>query len=117
MNRIKEECKNMDEEKSHLSLSEVKKTLEQEEETRELTYEQSLSLQHAKHFANVPITKARKMADELLKLERISEPIAYKIIDLLPTNPDEVRAIFAKERFTLEEDEIKKILKIVESYR
>jgi len=54
---------------------------------------------------------------KLVKLERISEPVAYKIVDILPVHPDEVRAIFAKERFTLEDDEIKMILKIVEEHR
>ncbi len=43
-------------------------------------------------------------------MERISETLAYKIAELLPQYPDEVRPIFAKERFTLEEDEIKRII-------
>ena len=54
------------------------------------------------------------MVEELVEIERITEPIAYKIADILPTHPEEVRAIIAKERFTLEEEEIKKIFKIVE---
>jgi DNA-directed RNA polymerase subunit F len=107
----------MEEETKYVSLSEVKKILDKEGETRELTHEQGLSLEHANHFANISVTKGKKMAEDLLKLERITEPFAYKIIDILPTHPDEVRAIFAKERFTLEDDEIKKILKIVENYR
>ena len=97
-------------------MAEVKKLLEKEEKKRELTYEQKLALEHAKHFAKVGMTKAKKMADELMTIERITEPFAYKIVDILPMHPDEVRAIFAKERFTLEDDEIKKIIKIVEKY-
>ena len=97
-------------------MAEVKKLLEKEEKKRELTYEQKLALENAKHFAKVGITKAKKMADELMKIEKITEPFAYKIVDILPMHPDEVRAIFAKERFTLEDDEIKKIIKIVEKY-
>lgn len=98
-------------------MTEVKNLLEKEAKKRELSYEQNLALEHAKHFSQVSMTKAKKMADELMKLERISEPFAYKIVDILPMHPDEVRAIFAKERFTLEDDEIKKILKIVEEHR
>ncbi len=107
----------MEEEIRHVSLAEVKNLLEKEEKRRELTYEQKLALEHAKHFSKIGVTKARKMAEELVKLERITETFAYKIVDILPLHPDEVRAIFAKERFTLEEDEIKKIIKIVEKYR
>ena len=107
----------VEEKTKYVSLSEVKNLLEKEEKKRELTYEQKLALEHAKHFSIIGVTKAKKMADELTKLERITEPFAYKIVDILPTHPEEVRAIFAKERFTLEDDEIKKILKIVEKYR
>jgi DNA-directed RNA polymerase subunit F len=107
----------VEEEIKHVSLAEVKNLLEKEEKRRELTYEQKLALEHAKHFSKIGITKARKMVEELVKLERITEPFAHKIVDILPTHPDEVRAIFAKERFTLEEDETNKIIKIVEKYR
>jgi DNA-directed RNA polymerase subunit F len=46
-------------------------------------------------------------------LERVSESIAYKIAELLPQHPDDVRAIFAKERFNLEEKEVKQIVDLV----
>lgn len=107
----------MEEKVKYISLADIKNLLEKEEKKRELSYEQKLALQHAQHFAEIGVTKARKMAAELMKLERITEPFAFKIVDILPMHPDEVRAIFAKERFTLEDGEIKKILKIVEKYR
>jgi DNA-directed RNA polymerase subunit F len=106
----------VDENVKYVSLSEVKNLLEKEEKKRELTYEQKLALEHAKHFSKLGITKAKKMVEELVKLERITEPFAFKIVDILPMHPEEVRAIFAKERFTLEDDEVKKIIKIVEKY-
>ena len=104
----------MEDKVRYVSLAEVKNLLEKEEKKRELSYEQKLALEHAKHFAKLGLTKSKKMADELVPIDRITEPFAYKIVDILPMHPDEVRAIFAKERFTLEGDEIKKILKIVE---
>ncbi|UCE35870.1 MAG: RNA polymerase [Thermoplasmata archaeon] len=107
----------MEEEVRYVSLSEVKNLLEKEQKKRELTYEQKLALEHAKHFAQIGVTKTKQMAKELLEIERITEPFAYKIVDILPMHPEEVRAIFAKERFTLEDKEIKKILDIVEKYR
>lgn len=107
----------MEEKLRYLSLAEVKSILEKEEKKRELSYEQNLALDHAKHFAKLGVTKARKMSEELMKIERITEPFANKIVDILPMHPDEVRAIFAKERFTLEDKEIKKIIGIVEKYR
>jgi DNA-directed RNA polymerase subunit F len=101
----------------HVSLAEVKNLLEKEQKKRELTYEQKLALEHAKHFSQISLAKTKKMVSELMKIERITEPFAYKIVDILPMHPEEVRAIFAKERFTLEDKEIKKIIQIVEKNR
>ena len=99
-----------------LSLGEVKKLLEKESKERELTQEQSMALQHAEAFAKLGPVKVKKIVDELVKMEHVTEAHAFKIADLLPTHPDDVRAIFAKERFTLGKEEIEKVIKIVESY-
>jgi DNA-directed RNA polymerase subunit F len=96
-----------------VSLEEVKNLLTKEEKKRELSYEKRLALDHAKTFSTINITKTKKLVQELTKLERVSEPIAYKIAELLPTHPDDVRAIFAKERFNLEEKETNKIIELV----
>jgi DNA-directed RNA polymerase subunit F len=105
----------IDEEKL-ATLSEVKTLLEKEEEDNTLTYEKRLALEHAKQFTVLTITKSKQLIKELLKLERVSDFLANKIAELLPQHPDEVRPIFAKERFTLEEEEIKQIIEIVKKY-
>jgi len=43
----------------------------------------------------------------------MSREIAIKIADIRPANKDELRAIYAKERFTLSEEELNRILDIV----
>jgi DNA-directed RNA polymerase subunit F len=43
----------------------------------------------------------------------MTREIAIKIADLRPANRDELRAIYAKERFTLSEEELDGILEIV----
>jgi len=40
-----------------------------------------------------------------------------KIVDLLPETTDDVRAIFAKERFKYTEEEIKQITDLVDQFR
>ena len=42
--------------------------------------------------------------------------IAVRIADILPLTNDEVRSIYAKERYTLSEKELKDILEIVMKY-
>ena len=81
----------------HLTIPEVHELLLKEQEKRELTYEQ-------------------KLVAELEKIERVSAPLAHKIAELLPTHPDDVRSIFSKERFTLEEKTIASIMQTVGKY-
>ena len=52
----------------------------------------------------------------MMKLEFLEQKHAYKLADLLPKNKDDIKTIFAKERITLSEDNIKKILEIVGKY-
>ena len=96
-----------------VSLEEVKNLLSKEEKKRELSYEKRLALDHAKTFSKINVTKTKKLVTDLTKMERVSESIAYKIAELLPQHPDDVRAIFAKERFNLEEKEITQIIDCV----
>lgn len=103
----------MVEEEKMASLAEVKNLLTKDEKDGELNYEKRLALEHAKQFAILNVTQTNKLITQLTKLERVSDSLAYKIAELLPQHPEEVRPIFAKERFTLEEDEIKKIIEIV----
>ncbi|HEV8361708.1 MAG TPA: RNA polymerase Rpb4 family protein [Candidatus Thermoplasmatota archaeon] len=102
-----------------LTLSEVRELLEEAERTRgELSYEQKLALDHARSFAlKLSGAKARELVERLRKVsDKVSEQHAVKMADLLPTHPDDVRVIFAKERFQLEKDEMDKILETVQSY-
>jgi len=100
-----------------VSLSEVKNMLKKiEKERKELIYEQRIALEHAQKFAKLSVKQTKDLIKDLMKLENIEETHAYKIADILPTSEDDVKAIFAKERYTPNESEIKKILDIVGKY-
>ncbi len=101
----------------YLSLADVKELLENEKDNREeLMPEQKLALSHADAFAKLSRTKVKKLVAELVKMDQMSEPNAYKIADLMPEEPEEVRAIFSKERFTLTKEETDQVLKLVRKY-
>jgi len=100
-----------------VSLSEVKNILSKVSKDREeMLYEQRIALEHAQTFAKLPVKKTNDMIKELMKLEFLEQVNAYKIADLLPNTKDDIKTIFAKERVTLGEDNIKKILEIVGKY-
>jgi len=100
----------------HLTIPEVHELLLKEQEKRELTYKQKLVLQHCELLQRFDTRTAQKLTAELEKIERVSTPLAHKIAELLPTHPDDVRAIFSKERFTLDEKTITAILSTVAKY-
>jgi len=100
-----------------LTLAEVKELLDQirlkRADEEELGYELRRAIRHADLFARGTAEESRAMVAELIKLEKMNRQIAVKIADIRPTTKDELRAIYAKERFTLSEEELASILEIV----
>jgi len=104
-----------------ITLPEVREVLntikdEREKAGQELRYEQKRAVEHANKFSKVGAKESRDMVNELLTLEKMKPDIAIKIANLCPRSKDELRAIYAKERFTLNEAELKAILDIVGKY-
>ena len=104
------------EDKKIATLAEVKDTLLERQEQGELTAEQKLALEHCQKFARIDSKKVKKLIKELTELAFVSEVNAVKIADIMPDHPDDVRALFAKERANLDKKDIEKILSIVEKY-
>jgi DNA-directed RNA polymerase subunit F len=104
------------EERKVATLAEVKDILAERQEERELTPEQTLALEHCKRFARIDSKKVKKLMKELSELGVVSDANAAKICDLMPTHPDDVRVIFAKERTNLDKKDVEKILSIVQKY-
>jgi DNA-directed RNA polymerase subunit F len=106
-----------DEHSKYVSLVEVKNMLKKiEKERKELIYEQRIALEHAQKFSKLSIKDTKALITNLVKLDHIEEHHAFKIADILPTSADDVKAIFAKERYTPTEAEINKILELVGKY-
>src|SRR6266581_1956315 len=85
-----------------VSLAELKVILDKEKAARsELNPEQQYALSHASLFARVLADKVPPIMKELMEIPMMSPFNAVKIVDLMPTHMDDVRAIFAKEGFAL----------------
>ena len=99
-----------------LTLAEVKEILDQIKLSRadeeELGYELRRAMRHAELFAKGSAEESKAIVEELMKLEKMTPEIAIKIADIRPKTKDELRAIYAKERFTLSEEELDRILDI-----
>ena len=106
----------------YLTLAETKvvlQDLEREraaEEEREMRYELARAIEHVNRFAVLDPEEAREFVEELLELEKVDEPTAYKIANLRPADRDELRAVYAQERYSLSGDELDEILEVVAKY-
>jgi len=106
----------------YLTVAETKEVLADIEaeraadEDREMRYELARALEHVNRFATLDPEESREFVAELLELEKVDEPTAYKIVDLKPQDRDELRAIYAQERFSLSGDELDDVLNVVRKY-
>ena len=109
-------------EEEYLTIAETKDILADlelervEDEDREMRYELARAIDHVNRFAVLDPEEAREFVEDLLELEKVDEPTAYKIVDLKPLDRDELRAIYAQERYTLSGDELDEILAVVKQY-
>ncbi len=109
-------------EEEFLTVPEVKELLadiEQErslDEDRELPYELARTIEHANRFSVLSPEEAQDLVDELRDLDKVDESTGYKITNLLPKDRDELRAIYAQERYSLDGDELDEILDVVSKY-
>ena len=89
---------------------------EEGEGEAEIRYERRKASEHTTKFAKGGAKESRALINELLELPKMKEVVAVRIADLMPKSPNEVRAIYAKERFTITEADIEKILDCVAQY-
>lgn len=95
---------------------EAKHIMIKREKKGELGYEQKLAVEHLKKFTKVSHEKAEKLVEELSGILRMAPETLVQIVNLMPKNPDELRFAFAREKFSLKEDEINKLLEILKKY-
>lgn len=90
-----------------------------------LTYEQKAALQHAEWAAsdnrNGYRTEPKVFQDMLLAILEIEKfqkypELAAKLAELMPMHPDDVRAVAASRRISIENEEIEAVLDIVRKH-
>ncbi len=94
-------------------MAEAKEFLLAREKDKELGYEQKLAAEHLKKFAKLKAEDSKKLVSELEGILKMSSDTLAQVVNLLPKTADELRLIFAKEKFSPSEEEIKKILDAV----
>ena len=99
-----------------ISGAEVKKVLEDFSEENELNYEQNLTLNHLSRFKRYSLEDSEEIIEKLQTEFGLRQRVAVHIVDLVPKDLADLRLIFAKEPTKVDNDEMKKILELLEQY-
>jgi len=100
----------------YVTLAEVRDILSEEHEKRELLASQKNAMEHARAVCHLTAEDSGKIVEEVRAINGVTEYAAVKIADLLPMYPEDVRAIFSKERLNVEPKTIDQIIEVVSKY-
>lgn len=100
----------------NLTLAEVVEILEEIRKKRELTSIETYTLDYAKKFSKTNAENARKAVEELVKLG-LPDNIAVQLVNIMPEDEDEIRALLAPYMKALTSDQIKGILEVLGKYK
>ena len=76
----------------------------------QIQYEHKLALDHVRLLSKLGPKESKMIMEKVIGLEHVNDYYAAKIADILPMHPDDVRSIFARERFSVGREEIDSII-------
>lgn len=100
----------------YVTLAEVRDLLTEEHEKRELLSPQKNAMEHARAISPLSVEDTKKIAEEVRAISGMTDYAAVKVADLLPKYPEDVRAIFSKERLNADPKTIDQVLGVVSKY-
>ncbi|MFW9953751.1 MAG: hypothetical protein ACFFD3_04280 [Candidatus Thorarchaeota archaeon] len=100
-----------------ITLPEVKKLLTKRAKESELSFQQSITLEHASTFAKMAPAVAAKLVDRLMKNYNLSKFHAVQIVNIAPISIEELKTIIDARSADLTEEQLAEIVGIVESSR
>ncbi|NHJ12606.1 MAG: hypothetical protein EAX95_02975 [Candidatus Thorarchaeota archaeon] len=92
----------------------VKKLLSQRSKEGELSFQQTITLEHASAFSKVAPAVADKLTERLMKSYDISRALAVQVINIAPTTVEEMRTILDARSTDLTDEQIQEIVEIIE---
>ena len=96
--------------------SRARDLLERREKEGELKFEQKNTLEVLRKFGKLDLGKTDELVAELKKIEKLRERQIISIVNFLPEDKDDLRAVLGKDYSSLTNEEIDEILKAVKRY-
>ena len=82
----------------------------------ELGFETKNALDHLKKYVKLTEKKAKDLAEELKKVEKLREKQIMALVNVLPEDKDDLRAILEKDYAIFSEEEKELILETVKKF-
>jgi DNA-directed RNA polymerase subunit F len=95
-----------------ISLPEVLEILEKRMSENELKEGQKKMYEYVKKFSKIPADKAKEIIDKLMNQLNLTRDICVQIVNIMPTNIEELRSILPSDKYFSRED-LEKILSII----
>ena len=101
-----------------ISNIEVFNEIDKKAKDSELTYREEKTHEYIKKFTNLKITNFKKAVAELKELEisRLEDEQIIKIVELMPKNGTELRAIVSHSGVVLIDENVTKVLDVLKNY-
>lgn len=100
-----------------VSLAHVKQMLAEEAGRRPLPREALLAQSHVELFARLPPEATEKLIAALRTLPFVDAAMAVKLADLMPQYREELRLLYSKERMLLDEEQLTRLLELLDQHR
>ena len=96
-----------------VTLPQVKKLLAQRAKEGELSFQQSITLEHATTFSKMAPAVATKLVDRLIKNYGVSRAHAVQIVNIAPTTIEELKTILDTKSSSLTDEQLIEIVDLV----
>ena len=84
---------------------------------KNLGYEQKITLDYLRNYANLPLKSVKEAKEKLSKMEFLKPHQIVMILNILPKTREDLDVIFMKERITLTKEQAQQILDEIDKIR
>ena len=100
-----------------ITLPQVKKVLTQRGKEGDLSFQQSITLEHASSFAKMAPAVSAKLVEKLMKDYNLTRAQAVQTVNIAPVNPEELRTILDARSTNITDEQIIEIVDLIVSKR
>jgi DNA-directed RNA polymerase subunit F len=96
-----------------VTLPQVKKLLAQRGKEGELSFQQSITLEHASSFARMAPAVSIKVVEKIIKTYNLTRSQAVQIVNIAPTTIEELKSTLSSRTTSLSDEQLIEIVDLI----